>query len=90
MRGYVSWYNLGSWWRKIGMCARWLAAGPDGSVRELLAYDTSSGVQGSSHGWYFSSLCFSLLSLHYGRLALTCNSQDTGEGNNMSSCKVLT
>ena len=31
-------YSLvGSWWREIGMYARWLAAGPDGSVRKLLA-----------------------------------------------------
>ena len=29
--------NLGSWWREIGMCACRLPAGPDGSVRELLA-----------------------------------------------------
>ena len=28
--------------------------------------------------------------MHYGRLALTRNPQATGEGNNMSSCKVLT
>ena len=27
-------------------------------------HDTNSGIQGSSHGWLFSSLCFSLLSLH--------------------------
>ena len=29
--------HLGSWWREIGMCACWLTAGPDGSVRESLA-----------------------------------------------------
>ena len=27
-------------------------------------HDTNSGIQGSSHGWHFSSLCFSLLSQH--------------------------
>ena len=45
------------------MCARWLAAGPDGALSrwQLTPIVASTG---SSHGWHFSSLCFSLLSLH--------------------------
>ena len=61
----VAWWqsceNLGSWWREIGMCLQLALMAQSGSHW----HDTSSSVQGSSHGRHFSSLYFSLLSLQY-------------------------